>query len=292
MVCDLSEDDIIKNWQRLGNTINYLNNLKGKEPDLPIKLKNPEDILEVIEKWRQYDFREKSTKNVFEEVNTFFNSIGKFPVSITPLNHPFNLWRIREWKNELFKEEDQFWEPKPIFSNGPQRCNIAKEPMLYTSVNKKTPVDECNYKPDKNIYLIKYETLDTLHLVRPYCKDFHPNYEGKEIYVRNSLLSYQIIREFLRAEFTKPVGKGTEYLYKISASFSKCLLANRENVDGILYSSIQSPHEENIAILSKARSTKLKIECIFAATIKNKTEYDVKYKGKVCSGIVHWSKTN
>lgn len=291
MVCDLSEDDIRKNWLRLRNTNDYLNNLNGKDPVLPIKLKNPEDILKVIEKWRQYDFRKKNTEDVFEEVNTFFTSIEKLPVSETPLVYPFSLWRIREWKNELFTKEDQFFEPKPVYCTAPQRCNIEGEPMLYTSVNKSTPIDELNYKPDKNIYLIKYETRETLHLIRPYCMDLHPtNDKGKEIYDRDSLLSYQIIREFLRTEFTKPVSKGTEYLYKISASFSKLLLDNNKNVDGILYSSIQSPLEENIAILSEARSTKVKIECIVAATIKNKEEYDVQYEGKVHSGVVHWSK--
>jgi len=285
MAIEQSRNEIEKNWKQLKNVIEYINYYKETEPSLPIVLKSPPLILESIEKWRQYDFRNKAIADILEEVENFLHSIGTFACSKTTKIHPYTLWRIRKWKGELLKDENEFWAPK--FSKL-SRCNIDRETILYTSIDKKTPLDECRITDGDKIYLIEYETLDTLELIYPYANKFHPTYKEKEIYSKESLVSYQVLREFLRSEFTKPVGEGTEYLYKISAAFSKKILSNKK-VDGIIYSSIQSPNEFNIAILEKA-FRKLKIKNIYASTITADQEEIVKYKGNVNQDKVDWIK--
>jgi hypothetical protein len=82
--------------------------------------------------------------------------------------------------------------------------------------------------------------------------------KGNTIYDDESMLSYQIIRDFVRSEFLKPVGKDTEYLHKISASMCRVWFHNDKS-DGWIYPSVQTPGKSNIALKPQSARKKLKI---------------------------------
>ena len=85
------------------------------------------------------------------------------------------------------------------------------------------------------------------------------------------MLSYQILREFVRSEFLKPVGKGTEYLHRISGSMCRVWFDDKDS-DGWLYPSMQSPNDLNIAIKPESAHKKLKIEDIRIVQMVNKED--------------------
>lgn len=225
------------------------------------KLSDPNHILDCIEQWRNLDLRKNSDDEVDAALRSFLESLKKFSLSST--NKYFcKLWRIRKLEY-LIKDISECWEPpKNVTPMG--RCNAKGHPVLYVSEKLKTPFEELSIKPQEQVYLIKYkckqEKFLTLREIVP--KDRIPTDINKEpIYDENSSISYQILREFMRSEFLKPAGEGTEYLYRISGSMCRIWFGG-DDIEGWLYPSVQSPNDFNLAIKPEVARSKLEIEDI------------------------------
>lgn len=237
--------------------------------DLPWTLPNPSQVMQSIEKWRNLDLRKKTDSEIDLELSEFLYSLETYPVSTTQKSF-FKLWRVRRF-NYLFKEISECWEPPP--SKTPMgRCNAEGSPVLYVSEELNTPFEELNIDLYEQFYAIKYECLEHLNIENIVPKDFESKDEdGTPIYDKESMLSYQILREFVRSEFLKPVGKGTEYLHRISASMCRVWFHNNDS-DGWLYPSIPSPLEKNVAIKPDSARKKLKIVDVRIARLVPKDE--------------------
>lgn len=224
--------------------------------DLPWKLPKPSQVLECIEKWRNLDLRQKTDEEVDEELSDFLDTLETYPMS-TKQTHFFKLWRVRKF-NYLFKDISECWEP-PSSVTPLGRCNAEGSPVLYVSEELNTPFEELNIGFNEQFYSIKYKTVEHLNIKDIVPKEFESkDKDGNPIYDKESMLSYQILREFVRSEFLKPVGKGTEYLHRISASMCRIWFHNN-NSDGWLYPSVQSPLEKNVAIKPESAKKKLEI---------------------------------
>lgn len=225
------------------------------------KLSDPNHILDCIEQWRNLDLRKNSDDEVDAALRSFIESLRKFSLSSTE-KYFHKLWRIRKLEY-LIKDISECWEPpKNVTPMG--RCNAKGHPVLYVSEKLKTPFEELSIKPQEQVYLIKYkckqENFLTLREIVP--KDRIPTDINEEpIYDENSSISYQILREFMRSEFLKPAGKDTEYLYRISGSMCRVWF-DRDDIEGWLYPSVQSPNDLNLAIKPEAARSKLEIEDI------------------------------
>jgi hypothetical protein len=93
---------------------------------------------------------------------------------------------------------------------------------LYLSEDLETPFEELNIQRNEQVYAINYKAYKQLNLKRIVANKFiATDSKNNHIYDPDSMLSYQILREFVRSEFLRPVGKGTEYLYKISSSMCR-----------------------------------------------------------------------
>lgn len=230
-------------------------------------LSSPDLVLECIEKWRNLDLRKLSDSDIDDQLSVFLDSLGIYPVS-TFHTTPFKLWRIRRF-NYLFKEVAECWEPPP--SHAPMnRCNAPGSPVLYVSEDLETPFEEFNVQTDEPVYAIKYEAVEQLNLKRIVPKQFKAtDSRNTPIYEPESMLSYQIIREFVRSEFLRPVGKGTEYLYRISSSMCRVWF-HSDDSDGWIYPSVQTPSKNNIAVKPAAARKKLKISDIRIARLVEK----------------------
>lgn len=179
------------------------------------KLPHPSQVLECIEKWRNLDLRKEEDSEIDKKLSSFLDSLETFTVSSVKQNW-FKLWRLRKF-NYLIKDVSECWEP-PAMNSTMGRCNAKGSPVLYVSVNLKTPFEELLIQPNEQVYLIMYKQIERLNLKRIISKDFKlTDKNGKPVYDDDSMLSYQILREFVRSEFLKPVRKGTEYLQRISA---------------------------------------------------------------------------
>jgi len=228
-------------------------NKNNKKWSLP----TPTHVMKCIEKWRSLDLKKKTDAEIDSELSELLDSIETYVVSSVQ-THFFELWRIRKF-NYLFKDVSECWEP-PASKAPMGRCNAVGKPVLYVSKELKTLFEELNVQPNEQVYVIKYKTTDSLNLKRIVSEDFEAtDNKGNPIYDPESMLSYQILREFVRSEFLKPVGKGTEYLYRISASMCRVWFHDDDS-DGWLYPSVQSPFENNIAIKSESAKEKLIIE--------------------------------
>jgi hypothetical protein len=119
-------------------------------------------------------------------------------------------------------------------------------------------------------YLIKYKQNESLNLKRVISEKFVLNDEnGIPFFDEKSMLSYQIIREFIRSEFLKQVGEDTEYLHRISGSMCRVWFDEEES-DGWLYPSVQSMNDLNIAIKPQSARKKLEIEDVRIVRMINK----------------------
>lgn len=227
-------------------------------------LPSPAHVMACIEKWRSLDLRKKTDSEIDIELSALLDSLETYMVSSVQ-KHLFKLWRIRKF-NYLFKDISECWAP-PAEKTHMGRCNTAGTSVLYVSENLRTPFEELNIQPEEQFYAIKYKTINSLNLKRVVSKEFEAtDSEGRPIYDSESMLSYQILREFVRSEFLKPVGKGTEYLHRISASMCKLWFDDNES-DGWLYPSVQSPSDTNIALKHESAKEKLVIEDIRIARL-------------------------
>ena len=220
-------------------------------------LPSPNIVMECIEKWRNLDLRKMSDSEIDEELSDFLDTLGVYTIS--RIKHkPFILWRVRIFK-DYFYDLSHCWEP-PAQKTPIGRCNARENPVLYVSEKIETTFEELNVKTDKQVYVIEYDVSEELDLIILIPKQLCITNDNNEpIYDQESMLSYQILREFIRSEFLKPVGKGTEYLHKISSSICR-IWFNSDDSDGWIYPSVQIPTNDNIALKPQSARKKLKIK--------------------------------
>ena len=232
-------------------------------------LPSPNLVMECIEKWRTVDLRKLTDTEVDTQLSELLDSLGTYTVSALHTT-PFKLWRVRKF-NYLFKDLTECWEPPPsITPMG--RCNASGSPVLYISEDLETPFEELNIQPNIQVYLIKYEAIEELNLKKIVPDKFiATDSKNNELYDQQSMLSYQILREFARSEFLRPVGTGTEYLHRISASMCRVWFQDDDS-DGWIYPSVQSPSKNNIALKPVSARKKLKITDISIVRLMQKED--------------------
>jgi len=217
----------------------------------------PTHVLECIEGWRKLDLRKQTDQEIDKKLSDFLDSLGIYDISMLQIK-PSKLWRIRKF-HYLFKNVDECWEPQPSKTHM-GRCNAQGSPVLYVSKDIETPFEELNVDTNEQVYVIQYEAVEKLNLKRIVPKDFiATDNENKPIYDSESMLSYKILREFVRSEFLKPVGKGTEYLHRISSSMCRVWFHDEES-DGWMYPSVHASSKKNIALKPKSARKKLIIK--------------------------------
>ena len=229
----------------------------------------PAHVLACIESWRNLDLRKKEDSEIDKELSSFLDSLETFHVSSVKQSWS-KLWRLRKF-NYRIKDVSECWEP-PAANCPMGRCNAKGSPVLYVSEKLKIPFEELVIQPNEQVCVIMYKSIKRLNLMRIVSKKFkETNINGKPFYDDDSMLSYQILREFVRSEFLKPIGKGTEYLHRISGSMCRVWFDDKDS-DGWLYPSMQSPNDLNIAIKPESAHKKLKIEDIRIVQMVNKED--------------------
>jgi hypothetical protein len=222
----------------------------------------PKRIMELIEQWRHLNFKECSHEEINEKLKELIDSFKVISVS-GYRTKPYRLWRIRPC-SDLKTEIGEFWEP-PKEKTRLGRCNIEEEPVLYVSENAVTPFEEIKIKPFDTFYLIEYSAKEYFYFANIVSEDLVPrNVDATgspPLYEGDQLVSYQILRDFIRTEFLKPVGQGTEFLHRIASSICKTWFGD-DQYDGWRYPSIHMIKNKNIAIKPEKAHEKLEISNI------------------------------
>lgn len=145
------------------------------------------------------------------ETNVMWSSSNKF-YRARKLNSS-NLNRLREWK------KNDFWgvPEEKVLDYG--RLNRPHESVLYLSNNPLQTLKEIRFDSSKSIpvviscFQVKKEFYSVL--VGGAYRDSVSSED------RNSVAIQNLYIDFFRNEFSKPVGLGTEYLYKLSNAIAK-----------------------------------------------------------------------
>uniref|UniRef100_UPI00334013FE hypothetical protein n=1 Tax=Castellaniella defragrans TaxID=75697 RepID=UPI00334013FE len=107
------------------------------------------------------------------------------------------------------------WEPPENISRA-GRLNRDNESLLYTAaISPMVAVEEMKISDNQLFSLIVYEAVKPINVTMIGAK---PNTEGL---ASEEILKARMIQDFLKHEFIRDVGYGTEYLYRISESIAK-----------------------------------------------------------------------
>lgn len=140
------------------------------------------------------------------------------------------------------------WEP-PREMARIGRLNREGEPLLYTSPGDPlVAIEEAKIPDGERCSVIVYEAVEDVNVT---VIGADPEVDGLD---EVDLLKLQMIQGFLRDEFTRDVGRGTEYLYRISEVIAKDYFDFPPDVqDAWCYPSIADKKWWNVAFRPKDR---------------------------------------
>ena len=180
-------------------------------------------------------------------------------VSGSEMKENTKFYRIRKLQSDLRNmptTKQEIWYPPKECVIADGRTNFRGSPILYCSFDQTTPLFECNVKPGEYYALIRYTVKPTMKLIAYQVVN---DFAGQNLNERGKT-NHKIINDFLQSEFTKPVGKGTEYLYKISNIICQNFL-DLPNCDAYIYPSVARYKKGwNISIKPKSVDEKLEFD--------------------------------
>lgn len=157
------------------------------------------------------------------------------------------------------------WEPpQEIVKMG--RLNKEHEPLLYTSpIYPLVAIEELKIPDGERFSLIVYEAVEDVNVT------VIGGDPGTESLDETDGLKVEMIQGFLRDEFTRDVGQGTEYLYRISESIAKDYFDMPPVMhDAWCYPSVVDKSKFNVAFRPSTR-TKLRLVGVHIGEVQ-KTE--------------------
>ena len=247
------------------------------------------DLLKLqkkIDQFRKLNFKNLSYQEVGKAVHdvVFFDTFrGKsciLPISGCP-SYPAGtrFYRVRSIPRDdrklplkfMSKVSDCWEPPKEIVDIG--RLNKAHEPLLYTTPgHPMTAVEELKISENEFFSLIEYEATQKINVAM-----IGGNFEYDGLN-SDERLKLQMIQDFFCHEFIRDVGKGTEYLYRISEYIAKTFFDFPAEVqDAWCYPSITKKENYNVCFRPKKRKEKLKLIGVQIASIRTINKEKVFY---------------
>lgn len=233
-------------------------------------LSGPHEVLDAIDQWRELDLRGSSAETISAEFHKLFPGMINTVTSET-LFTSRSFYRIRRSSRVLSSIVD-FGAP-PVELAEKRRCGFDGLPMLYLSEDGMTPFEEMGVPLHEHVYIAKYNIKPGEELDLRYPFVLRPDSGSTELSEKR-LLAERIMWEFLRSEFMRPVGQGTEFLYNLTASICWFMRTHmRGHADGISYPSIvHGSHRNNVALYPDAQ-VKLEIEEVRIVELVNEHEW-------------------
>lgn len=228
---------------------------------------NPLDLMEKISKFRRLNIEMMTPKEIIKEIYDVLTFEDRFiyftNMSIYPQETLF--FRARkldssEFPNAELMYESHFWNAPVEHIKTYGRLNKPGESLLYT-----TPIiPEITLKeikiPDNSYYaLMVYEATDDIK-VNLIGQQY--DYEMLGIQSEKIKLINNIFNDFLKDEFSRDVGEGTEYLYIVSELISKNFfdLPPRDIQDAWAYPSLKDKERYNVCFRPEIAKEVLKLK--------------------------------
>lgn len=186
-----------------------------------------DELYDRIEEFREIDLKTISDKELKKRIKQVISynlknkSYGGYFVHIATFKTGTPFYRIRKFDTSdlnfvltKMRTEKDAWEPPVVKNRG--RLNNIGESLLYTCpYSQETAVEEMKIREGEIFALMTYEAKEDIEALK--IGEWKENRNlSKE---QNQKL--RIINNFLYSEFTKDVGIGTEYLYRVSEIITK-----------------------------------------------------------------------
>lgn len=225
-------------------------------------------------RFRDLDFKRMSYQEVqsaIMEVIVFDTPHGNISI-LTPVNARYpagtRFYRVRSLPDDdmqlplrsMSKIADCWEPPEDIVRAG--RLNRDNESLLYTAPQSPVvAVDETKIPDNQLFSLIVYESTDPISVTMIGAE---PNVKGLS---NEEGLKVRMIQDFLKHEFVRDVGVGTEYLYRISESITKDYFDLPPDVqDAWCYPSVAKKGSFNVCF-RKGHRSKLKLIGVQIASV-------------------------
>ena len=236
-------------------------------------LKNVDEVelRRRIRRFRNLNFEGMEYSEIANEIDNVLTSNGTFMLIPDIYTYPTGVffYRTRTLKdvqrlNETISKISDFWNPpvELMDKNMYGRLNKPQESLLYTApIDALVAVDEIvpKLEKDNNLLLIAYQSIEKIK-VNFIGGDF---YSGKfGIHDEKAIRVGETYNDFFRVDFMRDVGKGTEYLYKISEIIAKQYfdLPPREIQDAWAYPSIKTKTKCNVCFRAEIAKDLLELQ--------------------------------
>ncbi|WP_202900602.1 hypothetical protein [Streptococcus equinus] len=213
---------------------------------------NPIELMEKIRSFRKLDFKNMTYEDIAAAISDVLTHDGKFmyPTNIQKYPKGTQFFRVRALKgskipDENLAKESDFWNAPEKFITKFGRLNKPGESLLYTSpINPKVAIREVKLEKNGYYSVIVYEARED---IKVNCIGLEHDYSKLDITDSKLILISDMLNDFLRDEFSRDVGLGTEYLYKISEIIAKWYfdLPPRSVQDAWAYPSIKDKFSYN-----------------------------------------------
>lgn len=251
---------------------------------------HPFELVRKISEFRNLNVREMSEQELMKQIDNTFSislhddithSMIRTDIRMIPKGSSF--FRIRTLinnniPNDNFRKESDLWNP-PAECSKMQRLNKENESLLYTSLDLLTAIEETKIKNNELFGLIIYTSKED---IKVNCIGLDKDYEG---FNDDEKLKLKIIDDFLKDEFSRDVGEGTEFLYRVSEIIAKTYfdLPPRVIQDAWAYPSIKNKNRLNVCFRPDIAHDLLELEEVSLVTYTNNSsdyELNVKARGK------------
>ncbi len=186
-----------------------------------------EELYERIDKFREIDLKTISDQELKKRIKQVISynlnnkSYGGGFVHSGTFKTGTPFYRVRKFDtNDLnvvltnMRMEKDAWEPPVVKNRG--RLNNSGESLLYTCpYTQETAIEEMKIQEGEIFALISYQAKENVEFLKI------GEWKESRSLTKEQSLKLRIINNFLITEFTKDVGIGTEYLYRVSEIITK-----------------------------------------------------------------------
>lgn len=215
-----------------------------------------------IRKFRRLNIRFLDDNELFTEINNVL-SIGNqfiYPTCTRIFAKGTEFYRVRSLSgseipfSELTTVSDM-WEPPASVVSRPGRLNKVGESVLYATQGQPyVAVQETRILLNQYYALMSYVAIDDVKI----------NYIGWE-YTQDELqmsdkayFAFCLINDFLHDEYSRDVGQGTEFLYRVSESIAKSYFDLPEEMqDAWAYNSVFDKNAINVCFRPQIAHNKM-----------------------------------
>ncbi|OLS39193.1 hypothetical protein BTR25_13530 [Bacillus sp. MRMR6] len=163
--------------------------------------------------------------------------------------------------------EQDAWNPPANIIKAMGRLNKVNESLLYTAPGDPlVAIKEAKVKDGEFFSLIVYKARDEIKVNRI------GNFERIEQLTELENLKLRLLINFLRDEFTKDVGQGTEYLYRVSERIAKDYfdLPPKVAQDAWLYPSVAKKESFNVCFRPELAKELLDLQGVVICRLSDK----------------------